>query len=182
MKRLLCLIVVLQMLQPQPALSIETLPRDIYLQQQESTSCTLCASTMMIRSFLYRNDTDWEAVTEEDVGTSAWTSEGLSWQWEYIIGDHTVNISHESVSSLDQEKLKWILREHPEGIVLYCGGSVHHGVFLIEYVDGNFYCADPAIGYAGEKILLSQSLLADRLGSQKDVLDAVTAYWYIESR
>lgn len=181
MKPLLCLIVVLQMLQF--GIPGKGLPREIYLQQQDATSCTLCASTMMLRSFLYHHDDpNWDAVKEADVRPNAWTSEGLSWEWRYETGEYTLTVSHKSVSSLNQKELESILQEHPEGIVLYCGADTHHGVFLMECVDGQFYCADPASGYAGERILLSRSLLADRLGSKQGILDAVTDYWYVEAQ
>lgn len=178
-RRILSLALVL-MLQPIPAPASGQSPDALYLQQQSSNSCTLCSATMMIRSCLYNNDEDWGAVTEQAVAEMAWTEAGLSWHWNWSDGENTVRVVHQACSGLSAQELSDLLTDHPEGIVLYCGGSTHHGIFLSEYRDSVFYCADPAVGYAGERIKLEDSLLGSRLGTQDAILRGVTAYWYIE--
>jgi len=160
----------------------DALPRELFLQQECSNTCTLSASAMMIRSCLYQRQCDyWTDVTEHNVKATAWTSEGLCWEWDYEIGGYTVSVSHRSVSGMDEEKLKTVLENNPEGIVLYCGGDTHHAVFVYAYSDGTVYCADPAQSYSGDAIALSKSLLGQRIGAQEEILHSVSAYWYIQS-
>lgn len=155
-------------------------PEELYLQQKRGNSCTLCASTMMIRSLLHQaGSDDWQAVTESDVRTAAWTSAGLSWNWTYKTGESTVKVGHKHIDGIRKKKVQKLLEEYPEGIVLYCGGDVAHGVFITDCTEGIVYCADPANTYSGERIPLSKSLLGDRAGSQSSILAAATAYWYI---
>ena len=182
MKAILTLIMVCAMLQTPEPPKPPQFPEGLYLQQETSTSCTLCASTMMVRSALYtRNCDGWECIEEEDIATPAWCGDGLLWNWCYTRNGTTILVSHTQLQGTTEESLNQILRDHPEGIVLYCGGAVQHGVFLTRYADGVFYCADPAVGYAGEEIPLEQSLLGTRLGKQSSILSAATAYWYVDN-
>lgn len=151
-----------------------------YLQQDTGNSCTLCASTMMIRSLFACSGSDaWQDISESDVRSRAWTGAGLSWNWSYGVGEDTVTVGHTSTVGMTLEQVQTMLRLHPEGFVLYCGGSQPHAVFLTNEEDGTVYCADPAWGYSGQRILLSESLLGKRHGDQEDILSSVTAYWYI---
>lgn len=155
-------------------------PEELYLQQQEKDSCTLCASAMMIRSRLYLAGWEnWQAVTESDIRSSAWTSAGLSWTWEYEIGDAFFAIGHKKTEGFSEDQLAGLLKEHPEGVVLYCGGSKPHAVLVTGCKAGVFYCADPAFCYSGKEIPLDQSLLGCRHGTQKRILNGATAYWYL---
>ena len=154
----------------------------LYLQQQSANSCTLCASAMMIRSTMSKCEgNDWRMITEDEISKYAWTEQGLRWNWEWTDNENTVSVAHETLSGIEEDELKAILHEHPEGIVLYCGGQIHHGVFLTDWEDSVFYCADPAVGYAGEKIPIEESLLGARVGDQEKILQCVTAYWYVDS-
>ncbi len=155
-------------------------PDELYLQQEEGDSCTLCASTMMIRSCLYRGQAQvWDSVTEASVRRSAWTGAGLRWNWEFDVVNNSLTVVHMAHRGMDAETLRQYLREHPEGIVLYCGGEAPHAVFLTDCEKGIFYCADPAEGYAGTRIPLADSLLGRRHGNQEQILRAVTACWFI---
>lgn len=179
-RRILCAMILL-VLCAAHTLSVQAqLPEEIFLQQDRGNSCTLCASTMMIRSLLYlAGSEDYKQVTESDVRSTAWTSVGLSWNWTYEVGEHTVTVGHKHVGGIGGKKLKKLLEDHPEGIVLYCGGSSPHAVFVTDCTDDVVYCADPAATYAGERMPLSDSLLGDRHGSQSSILSDATAYWYI---
>lgn len=158
------------------------IPDDLFLTQAGSRTCTLCSATMMLRSCLYINcDDRWQRVTEDSVGVSAWTSDGLYWNWSYTIDENTVTVAQQGCGGITADELKEVLDNHPEGIVLYCGGGSPHAVFLTDYEDGVFYCADPAMGYAEKRIPLAESLLGDRHGGQAQILSAVSAYWYISS-
>ena len=158
------------------------MPEELFLKQAQSRSCTLCSATMMLRSCIYINGSDlWQQVTEENVGAYAWTSDGLYWNFGYWLESNTFRISQKGCAGISADKLKEVLDDHPEGVVLYCGGSAPHAVFLIDYEDGTFYCADPAGGYCGSRIPLDESLLGARHGSQEGILRAVSAYWYVDS-
>lgn len=158
------------------------LPQEIYLTQAQSRSCTLCSATMMLRSCVYIHGSQlWQQVTENSVGAYAWTSDGMYWNFGYTLEENSFRISQQGCGGITADKLKAVLDTHPEGIVLYCGGSAPHAVFLSDYDGDTFYCADPASGYSGSRIPLEQSLLGARHGSQSNILSAVCAYWYIES-
>lgn len=158
------------------------LPDSIYLQQQSSNSCTLAAVTMMIRSYLYQHEiVEWDLVTETSLAEQAWSQEGLLWQWQWSDGENEIAVEHSSLDGLTLEKLAQLLENHPEGILLYCGGDTHHGVLITGCTGQTVFCADPAVGYSGQEITLTDSLLGDRLGSQENILKNTTAYWYIAS-
>lgn len=160
----------------------QEVPQSLFLEQAGSRTCTLCSATMMLRSCLYiLGDDRWQQVTEDSVGVSAWTSDGLYWNWSYTIDENTITVDQQGCGGITVDELKGVLDNHPEGIVLYCGGSSPHAVFLTDCQNGTFYCADPAMGYAEKRIPLEESLLGDRHGGQAQILSAVSAYWYIAS-
>lgn len=169
-------------LKPVHVPAIDLSQNALYLQQKSSNTCTLCASAMMIRSCMQMQGVDnWYTLTEESVKPWAWTNLGLSWNWRWT-DDHTsLSVAHQSVNGVTADELCDLLAVHPEGIVLYCGGETHHGVFLTGCTDKVFYCADPAVGYDGKEISLEESLLGTRLGTQDNILGNVTAYWYVDS-
>jgi len=172
----------LLVLQPINILETGVSKDSVYLEQQSANSCTLCASAMMIRSTMRKcEDTDWQTITEDAISQYAWTEQGLRWSWKWTDNKNSVSVNHEPRNGMEEDKLKAILQEHPEGIVLYCGGQIHHGVFLTDWEDSVFYCADPAVGYAGERIPINKSLLGTRVGEQEKILECVTAYWYVDS-
>ena len=166
----------------QNASAATELPDSIYVKQEGSRTCTLAATTMMLRSRMYLSgNSAWVSIAESDVRKVAWhSSYGLYWNFTYSINGNSMNVSHESVSGISISALKSVLDAHPEGIVLYCK-SKPHGVFLTDYEGDTFYCADPAGSYSGKRIPLADSLLGDYYGGQAKALRAVTAYWYISS-
>ena len=181
-KHILVSLAIICVLQPVKMPYSEKTPNSVYVQQQSSNSCTLAAATMMIRSYLYQeNVPGWDAVTEEILRDTAWSSEGLLWQWQWSDNDNTITVAHSFLGNLDLETIEQLLNDHKEGVLLYCGGNVHHGVLVTECDGQTVFCADPAMGYSGQEISLAESLLGDRLGSQENVLKSATAYWYVTS-
>jgi uncharacterized protein YgiM (DUF1202 family) len=162
------------------AAQIPSLPNELFLTQNVSGTCTLCSAAMMIRSRMYRQgNSDWMAVTEDGLRSDGWiTGTGLRWSFSHTVGNTTVQVGHKKVSGMTVQDLKDILQEHPEGIVLYCG-KLPHALFLTGYDGDTFYCADTVKGISGQQIMLSQSWLGIKYGSQAAVLKAVTAYWYV---
>ena len=154
------------------------LPDKLYLKEESSGTCTLTSAVMMLRAAAYiLGRSDWADITQAKVkATSAWVSGvGLSWYFTY----DGLTVSHNSVSSTLTEAerdtfFQELLKEHPEGVVLYHGGSYKpHAVFLTDYTDGTYYCADPSPYYAKGRITLSKAYSVN--------IKNTTAYWYISS-
>lgn len=158
------------------------LPSEIYLAQQGNTTCTLASSAMMLRSRFYKSNNNlWRSITESGIRSTAWIEgSGLRYSWTYKIENNSVSVSHNSVSGMSVNSLKELLNSHPEGIVLYCG-KLPHAVFVTDYEGDTFFCADTIQAYSGKRIALSASYLGKKYGSQENILNNVTAYWYVSS-
>lgn len=85
-------------------------------------------------------------------------------------------------STQKKDRLKLLLDEHPEGIVIWgkyatkFGGA--HAVLLTSYDEnGNFYCADPADKDISGEIPLTQSVDARNGESDTDILNRITQYY-----
>lgn len=167
---------------PKGQAAVQELPHELFLTQEGSGTCTLCAATMVIRSVMYTHgNEDWRHVTQSSLQNAAWISGvGLKWSFTYHTGSCTVQMAHQSVNGMSATALKNLLAQHPEGIVLYCK-DVPHGVFLMGYEGDRFYCAETVQGYSGKKILLEESWLGTKLGSLEGILKKVSAYWYVAS-
>lgn len=166
-----------------PARAAELLPQELYIAQSRRGVCTLASSTMLVRSTLYMNGSSrWSDVTESQVGNVAWLNgAGLLYTWTFRTDGAEISVGHTDLSGISPDKLKALLDEHPEGIVFYCIGCPH-AVFLSDYEDDTFYCADPAPYVAGERIPLADSWLGECYGhDQANVLAHATAYWSVTS-
>ena len=183
-KRFVCFVLVLCFMTAVPVSRADEqkLPNALFLTQEGSGTCTLCSAAMMIRSTMYIHGNEhWPTVTQEALRTAAWLNGvGLKWNFKYTSESCVVNVGYQGLSGISVEKLKQILNDHPEGIVLYCSG-VPHAVFLMDYEGDVFYCAETVKGYSGERIALEDSWLGDVYGSQSRVLANVTSYWYVSS-
>ena len=145
----------------------------VFLKQEGSSTCTLCAAAMMLRRTAYlRGDSNWASITESAIKSTAW-SNGL--RWNFIYSNITVN--HASISGSEAQKQQTLinlLTAHPEGIVLYYqSSSKQHAVLLTDYTNGVFYCADPYGGKASGRIPLSQCLYV--------TVANCNYYWYVSS-
>lgn len=151
-------------------------PEELYLTQSRGGTCTICSAAMMLRAYLWNEDSDAAlTVSESDAMSAGWCSDGLLWSWSYTADGYTMHVAHASVSGLSVEDLEDILEDHPEGIALYCGHQPH-AVYVTNVEHGTVYCADPA---TGEWTPLTDSVL--NYGGQDAILQNVTAYWYIDS-
>ncbi len=184
---LLCFIIVLSGITVTPQIGTHaatSLPDSIYIQQGYSATCTLAASTMMLRARMYLSgNSAWSSVTEDSLLPVAWISEkGLRHSFTYNINGNSMSVAHSYISGISISSLKSLLNSHPEGIVLYCGnGNPAHAVFITDYEGDTFYCADSAGGsYSGNRRTLASSLLGNYYGwSQENILANTTAYWYV---
>lgn len=146
---------------------------NVFLKQKTAETCTACAAAMMLRrAAILRGDSNWKSITESSVKSVAW-ADGLFWDFTYS----KFNVVHGNLTgsaSSKKSKLINLLKEHPEGIVLYySGGSKQHAVLLTHYEDGVFYCSDPDWGKPDGIIPLNKSLYVTAENAQY--------YWYIPS-
>ena len=158
------------------------LPNEIYLCQETSYTCTLSSAAMMMRGRMYLSGNSlWTSITESSISSVAWApGSGLYWSFDYSIGGNSISVRHTSTSGISASALKSLLDSHPEGIELYCG-NLPHAVYLTDYEGDTFYCADPNPSYSGIRRTLASSSLGVKYGSQSNVLNNVTAYWYVAS-
>ena len=144
---------------------------DVFLKQKGSDTCTLVSTVMMIRrALIMKGNSKWKNATESSVKSVAW-NDGLAWNFTYM----GISVGHESLPASSEAKkqlLISLLKEHPEGIVLYYQGSVKmHAVLLTEYTNGKFYCAEPA-GQETGVIPLSHAFYVTASNA--------TSYWYVK--
>ena len=152
-------------------------PSSIYLTQIGNRTCTLTASAMMLRAKAYLNgDSGWSSITESSLESTAWIpNQGLRWNFTY----RNMSVGHYKVSGMSISDLKNLLNQHPEGIVIHCS-SLPHAVWVISYSGDTFYCSDPLSNYSGDKRPLDNSYLGRKFGSQSNILNNTTAYWYVQ--
>lgn len=184
-KRFFCALLVLGCLvgvAPAGQAAVQNLPNEIFLTQEGNGTCTLCSAAMVIRSSMYlHGNEDWEKVIQEALRSAAWISGvGLKWSFTFTTESCSVQMAHRAVNGISVEELKAVLDQHPEGIVLY-SKDVPHAVFLMGYEGDRFYCAETVAGYSGKKILLEESWMGKKYGSQEALLKKVSAYWFVAS-
>ena len=141
-----------------------------YFKQSRGGTCTLTSAAMMLRRRAYFDGlTDWSAVTENSVRSTAW-SNGLSHSFTYM----EMQVGYATLPTRKQEKVQTLitlLSQHPEGIVLY-DRNQPHAVLLTDYTNGTFYCSDPAGNISSGRIPLANSSVS---------VDGASCYWYVKS-
>ncbi len=151
----------------------------VFLKQQESDSCTLCAAAMLVRRVaMMRGDSDWNTISEAGLKTVMnWDEIGLSWDFTY----RDIRIIRKALPSDYDSKVAALIdlmAADPEGIIVYDsapfspGRNAPHAVLLTDYTDGIFYCAEPANSMPAGRIPLTSSLVS---------LDSLDSFWYCTS-
>lgn len=144
---------------------------EVFLKQEKNTTCTLCAAAMMLRRrAILAEQSDWQSITETNVGETAW-AEGAGLKWNFVYGEFEVNRGTLPTGDDNAEFLIELLNAHPEGIVIYRSGKNPHAVLLTDYTDGEFICADPYKLKPDGRIPLSKALYV--------TAENVNAYWCI---
>lgn len=149
----------------------------IYMTQTKKHTCTLVATTMMLRNYAWRMDSIYEHVTESAVRSCGWNSKGL--KWDFSLGMVNVLCSHEIEEAEDKKAyLIECLRTHGEGIVIY-DANAPHAIWLFGYDSDTdtFYCADTTTDVAGKAIPLSESIL--RGETQEEKIATLDRVWYV---
>lgn len=165
------------------AVGSASVPNNVYVKQQESVTCTLAAATNMLRArfYLSGND-DWQNVTESSVHPSGWTNnQGLNGEFNYSYNGNSAHLSMGTVSQMSVASLKWLLDEHPEGVVIYSQSAQTHAVLATDYVGDTFYCVDSDPGTSYGRVPLSSTTILGRYGSQANILANITKYWVISN-
>ena len=102
-----------------------SVPNDVYIKQAKSFTCTLAAVTNMIRARFYlSNNNGWSLATEDSVeydsDPDAWIDgSGLRGSFTYYKNNSSVSINMTNVNGMSIATLKWLLDNHPEGVVIY---------------------------------------------------------------
>lgn len=161
----------------------------VFLAQEYDYSCTLAAATVMLRRCaILRGDSNWAAITESAVSSSAWIN-GTGLRASFTYSGMTVNWI-QSFTGTAAEKHNYLvsmLIQHPEGVVIYCRNlpQGQHAVVLTDYTNGTFYCTDTDSRYANRKDRrpLVQSTLGGYLNTtdQDYILEYVNTIWYVSS-
>ncbi len=145
----------------------------VFLSQAGGETCTLCSATMMLRRrAIIDGKKNWEAITEDTVAESAWTWEGLLWDFSYE-DMHVVRADFDGSHKERVAKLKKLIDANPEGISLY-NGDAPHAVLVTDYEGDAFICVDPVNGAKEGKIKLDESY--------EVTIDSATSYWYVENK
>ena len=151
---------------------------DVYMTQSVAHTCTLVATTMMLRNYSCQRGSPYEQVTETGVGRFAWTKQyGLSQSFD--IGQVSVRCSPEIRGIRDKKSyLIMCLQEHEEGVVIYDTG-MPHAIWLFGYDEDTdtFYCADTIAKNGGHAIPLEESIL--RGATQEDKINTIDKIWYV---
>lgn len=157
-------------------------PSSLYLTQQTDVTCTLCATTMMLRARTYlSNNSSWLSITEGSVGRTGWVDNaGLRWSFHYYINGNRLSVGHRTANGMSLGTLQGLLNSHPEGIVLYCGNAPH-AQYITDIENGVIYSADSSCTYYFGRRPITNTLLGQIYGSQANILANVTAYWYVTS-
>ena len=151
--------------------------QEVYVVQSRAHTCTLIATTMMLRNYASRNGFCVDTITESSVRSSAWSSVGLS--WDFTVESINVQVNQE-IRHAENKKQYLIdaLQRHPEGVVIY-DAHAPHAIWLFGYDESNdtFYCADTTTDVAGRAIMLEESII--RGATQEDKIQTIDRIWHV---
>lgn len=141
-----------------------------YARQQTSSTCTLASAAMMMRRRAYLDGlSDWASITEGSLRRVAWSYVGLS--HEFSMKGITVQHGDFTRGTSVETQLISMLKEHPEGIVVY-NKSVPHAILVTDYTDGVFYSYDPSSAAPAGRIPVSSSTIS---------ITNARYYWYVSA-
>lgn len=147
----------------------------LYLKQTDSGTCTLTAAAMLLRRAAAQSHRAYADFTPDALRPTAWCAAGLRFTFTY----DSYTVSHSTFpSDAGPAVAQTLLRQHPEGLLLY-NESVPHGILLLDYdaPTGRFYAADPSRRAPKGRIPLTDTVLPG--DSDEAVLRGVSAYWYV---
>lgn len=143
---------------------------EFYAKQQTSSTCTLASAAMMMRRRAYLDGLDnWDSITESSLRRVAWSYVGLSHDFS-MLGIEVQHAYFDKTESVEDQLIS-LLREHPEGIVVY-NRSVPHAILVTDYTGGVFYCADPSTAAPSGRIPVSSATIS---------ISGAASYWFVAS-
>lgn len=170
---------------------------DIYAKQQESDTCTLESTTMMLRSRAFLNGyTDYKEITEHKNRylPNIWIEGvGLKWFFNYYMYEdrnytdymHVIHIKLEK--GITENELISLLSKHPEGVLIYHrfynNEPNPHAIFITDYdeIEKTFYASDPSNRCPEGRIKLSDTTIGERYnGNVSEILKNTNDYWCID--
>ncbi len=141
----------------------------VFLKQQESDTCTLCANVMMLRrTAMMRGDSDWNTITEYSAKSDLWMY-GVGMYSSY--SHRGIQVTSGRIQYNAESELIALLKEHPEGVVAY-DFDYPHAILLTDYTNGVFYCAEPANNCAAGRVKATEALVP---------VSGVEMYWVVTS-
>ena len=158
-------------LQASAAALVDINDPSVFLKQQYSDTCTLCANVMLLRrAALLSGDTGWSSITESAMRPLVWNETYGMYNY-YTYKGYKVSFEKTANPNNSSAELIEVLKRHPEGIVAY-DYDHPHAILLTDYTNGVFYCAEPANSVASGRINASRALVR---------VNQIEAYWYLES-
>lgn len=160
-------------------------PELYYVKKYHSGDCVLCSNAYMImRAAYYNGSEDYQKITNNLLRRYACTSKHgciMKHDYKFTFDGVTYRIKAKSLSgkkSAKEKKLKELLEEHPEGIVVRgAARSGGHGILLTSYEDGKFYAVDSAQNYHGRN-----KGIVEYDDTTMYSIKRLTQIWYIESQ
>ena len=160
-------------------------PELYYVKKYHSGDCVLCSNAYMImRAAYYNGSEDYQKITNNLLRRYACTSKYgciMKHDYKFTFDGVTYRIKAKSLSgkkSAKEKKLRDLLEEHPEGIVVRgAARSGGHGILLTSYEDGKFYAVDSAQNYHGRN-----KGIVEYDDTTMYSIKRLTQIWYIESQ
>lgn len=162
---------------------------EVFINQNTDVTCTLASNVMMLRrAAILLGDPNWMSITENKCRYDSSMSEDGMWNggmvFDYVFLGTTqkVRVSNPRVDQLTNDTSNSgrkklfikILKDHPEGVVIYSYRNPMHAILLTDYDadTDTFYCSDPNIGTPTKRVPMSQSNVN---------IYNVTSIWWIVS-
>lgn len=185
-KRILSFLLVLSMLLAISPLTANAATLDelnepqMFEKQIGSGKCTLAAAAMLVkRTSRALGQTGWENInSNNDAFYKKVWKEGVGLWQSFAYNEIQVKHGYLNTALPNAPQVALLLLEHPEGIILYNGGTKvpgagTHAVLITDYTDGVFYCADPTTARPDGRIPLASAWGI--------TIDNATRYWYVSS-
>lgn len=144
--------------------------------------CILTATRMMIRrAAIMQNKSDWPKITNESLRPEATMDGLLLYSFSYEAGGVTYSIASGSFEGEGSRarigEFESLLREHPEGVVVWgmdAASTGTHGVLVVKAENGEVYAMDSSYNMGPFKEGIQK-------WNDTTMLDPslVTDYWYI---
>ena len=160
----------------------------VFINQKTDYTCTLVSNVMMLRrAAILLGDPNWMDITEDKCRYDSSISSGM-WQggmvWDYVFYGTTKNVTvsnprvdrltNDTSNSGRKKLFIQILKDHPEGVVIYSYSNPMHAILLTDYdaKTDTFYCSDPNKGTPTKRVPMSESNVN---------IYNVTSIWWIVS-